>query len=141
MIYGHLNTSHWIIIVLSVLLLASLVNTLMIRKDRSALARKLEETTLLFDQLKTDLTELRTEYDRINEFQHNLHNAELTTQLQQTRLHTEEIRSSGNTPEKYRYVRSLSERGMDAEAIASILAISAQEAEQLLALTKIARER
>lgn len=71
-------------------------------------------------------------------FQDDLHAAELTMKLQQPRLSIQHGKISTNTPERYLYVRSLAEKGMDAEEIASILHISIQEAQQLVNLSKLA---
>lgn len=71
-------------------------------------------------------------------FQDDLQNAELTMKLQQPRLSAQYGNRSTTTPERYLYVRSLAEKGMSAEEIASILKISIHEAQQLVNLSKLA---
>ncbi len=66
--------------------------------------------------------------------------AELTTNFQKPRLNGQNSAKSGSPPEKYRYLQSLAQKGMPADEIASVLAISTHEAQQLITLSKIARQ-
>lgn len=137
----HLNIYEWVIIILLPLTVGSVIKTWLVCKENSLLADELSTTKHCLEQLENDWTELKKEHDRVKEFQNSLDEAELTTRLQQPRLTAEETARSGNTPEKYRYIRSLHEKGMGSVEIASILGISTQEAEQLVTLAKIAREK
>ncbi|MGW8195625.1 MAG: hypothetical protein ACWGOX_15310, partial [Desulforhopalus sp.] len=116
------------------------VKTLLLARNRSVLTRQLGDTTRRLEELETDFTALKTEHNRLRGFQHDLDKAELTVPRRQPEIRARERHGAGHPPEKYCYIRSLSEKGMDAREIASILAISRQEAEQLVTLTKIARE-
>lgn len=74
-------------------------------------------------------------------FQNSIDNAELTTRFQSTRLKAAHASGSKCTsfhaPEKYSYIRSLSEKGMDPDEIAAVLSISPHEARQLVTLAMI----
>lgn len=131
----------WIILILLPLTVGSVIKTWLVKKENTRLAGRLTKSEQYLKQLEKDWAELVDEHDRVKEFQNSLGEAELTTRLQQSRMNAEDGNSSGTTPEKYRYIRSLHEKGMDAEEIASILGISSQEADQLVALAEIARDR
>lgn len=131
----------WIILILLPLTVGSVIKTWLVKKENTRLATRLIKSEQYLKQLEKDWAELVSEHDRVKGFQNSLGEAELTTRLQQSRMNAEDGNSSGATPEKYRYIRSLHEKGMDAEEIASILGISSQEAGQLVALAEIARDR
>lgn len=141
MFSGQINLYEWVIIILLPLTVWALIKTWLLKSENRRLNDKLKVNDEYLKKLEDDWAELTREYDRINEFQNSLDEAELTTRLQQPRLQAKDINSSPVTPEKYTYIRSLHEKGMDAEEIASILGISALEAEQLVALSRIAREK
>lgn len=141
MVLEQITFYEWIIILLLPLSIGAVIKTWLTKKENSLLAKKLAKTEKHLEQLENDWSALMSEHSRVKEFQNSLGEAELTTRLQQPRLNAEEKNSSGNTPEKYRYIRSLHEKGMDAQEIASILNISTQEAEQLVSLAKIASQK
>jgi hypothetical protein len=72
-------------------------------------------------------------------FDDNLRAAELTTRLQQPRLTMQQCGYSPATPERYRYIQSMAEKGMSAQDIASLLSLSLHEATQLVTLVRVAR--
>jgi hypothetical protein len=63
-----------------------------------------------------------------------LRHVDLQARLQQGRQRRE-------MPEKYRFIRSLAERGVPAVEIAGILNLPSDEVDQLLALAKVARRQ
>jgi hypothetical protein len=75
-----------------------------------------------------------------NIFDDNLRTAELTTRLQHPRLSMQQCGSSPATPERYRYIQSMVEKGMNAEEIAAMLSMSLHETTQLVTLIKMARQ-
>jgi hypothetical protein len=76
----------------------------------------------------------------VNIFDDNLRTAELTTRLQHPRLTVQHCGSSPTTPERYCYIQSMVEKGMNTEEIASMLSMSLHETTQLVTLIKMARQ-
>lgn len=74
-------------------------------------------------------------------FTANLNLAELTTRLQQPRPRDYGAIAERTAPERYRYAKQLSESGMEADQISSILTISSHEAEQLVSLSRISKNQ
>lgn len=70
-------------------------------------------------------------------FAADLNQAELTTKLQYPRLRDYGAIAERTAPERYRYAHRLSQNGMEAEQIASMLTISHHEAEQLVHLSRL----
>ncbi len=67
-----------------------------------------------------------------NTFAPLLHQADLANRLQQGRPRRE-------MPERYRFIRSLAERGVPAAEIAGILGLAPGEVDQLVTLARVAR--
>lgn len=107
------------------------------RRKNNRLSAKLLSTENNLRTTQQELLELRQKLDSTIEFQKSLHEAEITTRLQQPRLAVQHADSSVRAPERYQYIQSLSEKGMGAEEIAHILSISAQEATQLVTLSRL----
>jgi hypothetical protein len=70
-------------------------------------------------------------------FAADLDQAELTTRLQYPRLRDYGAIAERTAPERYRYAHRLSQSGMEAEQIASMLTISQHEAKQLVYLSRL----
>ncbi len=64
-----------------------------------------------------------------------------TLDTAQIRLRQESPATTGQAPEKYRYLLSLAERGMNPSEISTTLNISVAEVEQLLALSAVSGGR
>ena len=129
---------------LCILLLVSLlilIKYILIKKNNKLLSKQLNEATIKLEKQGKKLNDIKFRHHDIKEFQNTIDNAELTTKLQSTRLKAAHANGSGNSsfhvPEKYSYIRSLSERGMTSDEIAAVLSISPQEASQLVTLTMI----
>lgn len=71
-------------------------------------------------------------------FDENLHNAGLITRLQQPRLLIQQNSVGATAPERYRYIQSMAEMGLNAGEIASTLSMSVHETTQIMTLIKIA---
>lgn len=71
-------------------------------------------------------------------FKENLRSAEITTKLQRSRLTVQQNSNFASAPERYRYILSLLERGLNAKDIASTLSMSLDETTQIIALIRIA---
>lgn len=111
---------------------------LLFRHKNNMLSAKLISTEKNLTNTEQELMELREKLDSTLGFQKSLNEAEITTRLQQPRLATQHANTSVQAPERYHYIKSLSENGMEAKEIADILSISAQEATQLVNLSRLA---
>lgn len=129
-----------IIVALSALLLTSLALALAIyyRRKNAKLAGELSQALEKLALAHADMQELQQRHQDSLDFQKNLTAAELTTRLQQPRLSAQHGYAHVTAPERYLYVRSLAQNGMSAREISDILAISTQEAEQLVNLARLA---
>lgn len=116
--------------------MAALFKAVTLKKQKDLFFYKLAEANSFFDEVREELKELHQRHGRTKQFENNL-TAELTTQLQQTRLSAQTLSTTISIPEKYSFVHSLIEKNMTSDEIASILSISSHEAEQLVALSKL----
>jgi hypothetical protein len=101
----------------------------------------LTSTQNSLNSLQAQLENLKNQNKENNSFDSTLHTVKVTTNLQKSRTQYHQKAVSTMPPERYRYIRSLLDNGLDSEKIASVLAISIQEAEQLVALSKLAQRR
>jgi len=116
--------------------------TLLLKKKNKQLAEQLIETTITLQVTQKLLGELQDKQTQNNAFQESLSVAELTTKLQKPRLDAQnyETTDSGSSaPGKYSNIQALAKQGMTVEEIASVLAISTHEAQQLVNLSKLAQ--
>ena len=128
-------------IVLLITLLLLVINLLALgkqRREKILLAGQLTATSRGLEQATRELAALRLEQDESSVFKESLGTAQLTTRLQQPRLAAGS--SGGGSPERYRYVQSLADTGMADAEIATVLAISAHEIRQVLALSRLVRQ-
>jgi len=134
------HNSFTVIVALLALTIAALclVSALLYRRRAARLSRELAVALEKLAAAHAEMQLLEQRHRENLEFQKNLDNAELTTRLQQSRLSTQHGHTRTGAPERYLYIRSLAESGMSAQEIADILAISKQEAEQLVNLSKLA---
>jgi len=109
------------------------------RRKAVSLSRKLSVALEKLATAHSDLQDMDQRFKETVEFQKNLSEAELTTRLQQPRLAAQHNLARVSAPERYLYVRSLAQNGMNAKEIATILSISTQEAEQLVNLARLAQ--
>ena len=126
---------------LSVLLFAIVM---LVKKENKLLAQQLTETTVSLERTRKQFNELQEKHDKIYEFQNSLQVAELTTKLQKPRLNAQNqslnMAVNNSPPGKYSNIQSMIQQGMSIEKIAAVLAISTHEAQQLVNLSKIARQ-
>lgn len=136
-----LSLTHASIFVPSLICLLALAKCILVKKENKLLSEQLTKTTIILETNKKKLRDLENRHNDIKEFQKSIEHAELTTKLQTPRLQvahgTSTTQPVSNAPEKYSYVRSLSEKGMTPEEIGTVLSISPHEASQLVALTMI----
>lgn len=121
--------------------LVLLTRYVLAKKENKLLSDQLTETSIQLATNKKKLSELQGRYNDISHFQKSIEQAELTTRFQSPRLQAARLgagtHSASQIPEKYSYIHSLTEKGMSAEEIASVLSISSHEASQLVTLTRI----
>lgn len=98
---------------------------------------KLHTATLSLESVNKELNNLRTVEKQSNVFKENLNEAELFTNVQKSRPIFNQKVNNHKAPERYQYIRSLHQKGVDAEDIAAILTISTHEANQLVALANL----
>ena len=108
------------------------------------LHKQLAKKTKYHDQLSCALDAVNLENAKLKEmtkqfsdFHADMHMADVTTKLQQTRLSAAHNTDRSQPPEKYQYVHSLTQKGINCEDIASILSMSHQEADQLVKLANL----
>ncbi len=133
------NFSLIFLVILSVLCALSIILIVLVKKENKLLSRQLTETTISLELSRKEMVDLQERNSQINEFQSSLQVAELTTRLQKPRLDAQSIDSGNSAPGKYSSIQSLAQNGMSAEEIASLHAISTQEAQQLINLAKLAQ--
>ncbi|MFT5698015.1 MAG: hypothetical protein ACI8ZB_000869 [Desulforhopalus sp.] len=121
--------------------LLTLTKYALVKKENKLLSDQLTETTIRLENNRKELNDLQDRHNEIKTFHKSIEQAELTTKFQAPRLHASHGEFASNNspqvPEKYLYIRSLTEKGMSPEEIGAVLSISPHEARQLVALTKI----
>ncbi len=73
-------------------------------------------------------------------FQNSLQQAEVTTELQQTRISFHNEQNKTKAPERYAYVLSMFRSGIPTEEISAALGMSSHEIAQLLKLSAISQK-
>ena len=121
------------------LLLAILIfwRSIIFRKRSTEQSVLIACQTVTLNKIKEKLN--RDEELKIREmdFQTNLKQAEITTDLQKTRSSLEYGRDIRKPPERYRYAQSMNQAGMHTSEISSALGMSKIEITQLLKLVEI----
>lgn len=121
--------------------MATFIKAIYLKKQKDLFLVKLIEANSFFDEVKEELKELHNKHNKTKLFKNRLAEAELTTHLQHPRLSAQTSISNSSIPEKYSFVHTLIKKNMGSDEIASILAISEREAEQLVALSNLRQER
>jgi hypothetical protein len=139
-----MSFSFFLIVIPSVLSVLLFAIVMLVKKENKLLAQQLTATTVTLELTRKQFTELQEKHDRIYEFQNSLQVAELTTKLQKPRLNAQNkihnMAVNNSPPGKYSNIQSMIQQGMSIEEIAAVLAISIHEAQQLVNLSKIARQ-
>ncbi len=116
---------------------ATLIKAVTLKKQKDLFFFKLTEANGFCNEIREELKNLNEKHNRTKQFKTTLSVAELTTQLQKSRLSAQASPVTNSIPEKYSFVHSLIKKKMGSEEIASILAISPHEARQLVTLSKL----
>jgi hypothetical protein len=104
-----------------------------ISRQRKAYA----ETSAQLESANLQIEKLQQIEVKYNTFSSELKQAAMASKVQQTPRILNQANKDQRPPERYTYVYSLTQQGIAAAEIAKILAISAQEADQLVALANI----
>lgn len=108
-----------------------------LRKNATILSEQLATVSNNLELTTKELSCIRDKYNNSTEFQQNLVDAELTTNLQKPRLELSTSRNHRDAPEKYKCFKVLVEKGLSTSELSSALGISQVEAQQLVTLSNI----
>ncbi len=136
----HINNDALLVLSLILCIIVT-IRSIYLRKKVTSKDSTLKTTTTSLASSKKELNKLKRIHNGSNDFKSNLNNAELTTELQKSRLAFSHINADCQPPERYQYIHSLTEKGISSFDIASILSISVQEAEQLVTLANLAKKQ
>lgn len=101
---------------------------------KNTLLEKVQEN---LETARTRIEELRSIEKKYNSFGTDLEEAALASRAKQTPRVLNNSKKNFKPPERYKYVHSLTQQGIASAEIATILAISAQEADQLVSLANL----
>lgn len=103
------------------------------RSLQNATNAKLETALVKIEELK----QIEKKY---NTFSTDLEQAAISSKVQQTPRVLNSLNGNLRPPERYKYIHSLTQQGISSSEIATILAISSQEADQLVNLANISNK-
>jgi hypothetical protein len=130
-----------LILLPSLICILALLKTMGLIKENLSLSRELRKTVLQLRKTGQQPSKI-TQSEEIEEFKDSLTTAEVTTKLQQPRLQVDG-RSFAAGPstvsEKYSFIESMSQNGMDPKQIASILSLSIDEVKQVMTLSSLTK--
>ena len=110
-----------------------------LKRQNIKLASQLQGVNHTLTETRKQLDSLNNQLQNMSDFQQSMAKAQLTTRLQTPRV-LQKGNESTTPPEKYQYILSLTERGMGADEISSVLSISRHEAQQLVSLALLSRK-
>lgn len=123
---------------LGLLLAATLVKILALRKENTLLAEQLTETSIYYDKTKTSLERLQKQHEEMVAFHKDLRDAAVNTRPPVSKVKDfQQIERKWTAPERYGFINTLASKGMSIDEIATILNVSPHEARQVLHLAKI----
>ncbi|MDR3090151.1 MAG: hypothetical protein LBU39_10080 [Desulfobulbaceae bacterium] len=125
---------------LTILPLTLTCAVLLYEKSRRNLRQKLDQTERELSRAQAGLRELRQEQREAKRFANAFGAAEISQRLRQTHGENRKFFKT-QPPERYRYASSLIACGVEAGQLAEGLSLSRQEAEQLVALARLAERR
>lgn len=112
---------------------------ILIKRQNIKLASQLQGVRHTLAEKERQLDETKHQLREMSDFQQSMAEAQLTTRLQSQRV---SLQSQENTvtPEKYQYILTLTEKGMNSDDISSLLSISRHEADQLVNLAQLSQK-
>ena len=136
-----MNPTPYLLTTVVTIICISLFFLLRLRKRNREQSSTIQSLLSDLEEVKTSAQNLQQQKRQQHEFKENLSEAEITTRLQEPRLASQQSNYDTAPPERYQYVRTLIEKKMSTEEICAVLSISVQEAEQLIALASLVREK
>jgi hypothetical protein len=121
------------------LCIAVTIRSFVLRKRLTSQNELLQTANARIEALDVEVAQLKVVEKRFHDFSKDLTQAELSTEIQRFRHATAAGRSTGTPPERYQYIHSLNRKGIPSAEIASILAISPHEADQLVKLANLSQ--
>lgn len=112
---------------------------ILIKRQNIKLASQLQGVKHTLAEKIRQLDETKYQIKEMSDFQQSMAEAQLTTRLQTQRVSLQG-QEKATTPEKYQYILSLTEKGMNSEDISSLLSISRHEADQLVNLAQLSQK-
>lgn len=135
----HINIVGFLVIIVSILCVFLVSYTVLLKKKNKELAEQLRMMSMALETTRTTLSEFKEKQNPDNNFRNSLETAELTTKLQRPRLEVENKDGESISAGRYSTIQALRDQGLSIEEIATTLAISVHEANQLVNLSKLAQ--
>ncbi|MBU0960435.1 MAG: hypothetical protein KKD01_18395 [Proteobacteria bacterium] len=125
---------------LASLLLCSLLfaRSIVLRRRAAAHSDLLYEQQIALQKYQEELSQIEQSVIREQYFKTSLQQAEVTTELQKSRISFHQDRQKLKVPERYAYVQSMFRSGMQTEDVALTLGMSCHEISQLRNLSALA---
>ena len=121
-----------------ILLILLTINLVRYRKKFSHLHSQQIELDRKSKSVNAQYNELKVKFDQNLSFSKNLSEADkATTKLQMSRSSYHARAATASMPERYQYISSLTDKGVNAAEIANLFLISRQEADQLVTLSQL----
>lgn len=130
-------TSHIVLSVAAVLCILLAIRSIYLQKSIHGQKKQLKSAFDSLENVNKELSELKKTHTSFNAFKDDLNTAHLATNVHKSRDLAVQKRSDYVTPDRYRYVHSLHQKGLKPMDIAAILAISPIEASQLVSLARL----
>ncbi len=111
-----------------------------LRKRIEKTQKNLSDVHREHDHTLKRLNKLQGIEKQFSAFQDELKKADTVTHLQKSRMMAQYSPEKLSIPDRYKYVHPLSHQNISSSDIASILAISSQEAKQLITLANLAKQ-
>jgi len=138
----HMNfiTTDMLFYITYLLFIVVSIRAIYLRKSISKQKIVIEEIQTQLDSATQKIEHLEHIEKKYNTFSSDLEQASMASKVQQTPRVLNRTNNDQRPPERYKYIHSLTRQGIAAAEIATILAISAQEADQLVALANISNK-
>ena len=133
-----MNYSIFITLAAVILLIVLTINLVRYRKKYAHLHSQQIELDRRSKSVNAQYNELKEKFDQNLSFSKNLSEADkATTKLQMSRSSYHARAATASMPERYQYISSLTDKGVNASEIAKLFLISRQEADQLVTLSQL----
>ncbi len=133
-----MNYSIFLTLAAVILLLIMTINLVRYRKKYAHLHHQQIELDTRSKSVNAQYNELKEKFDQNLSFSKDLNEADkATTRLQMSRSSYHAKAATASMPERYQYISSLTDKGVNATEIAKLFLISKQEADQLVTLSQL----